>query len=58
MFFLSGLAKLLFVAGAFYAASRLAGKGALFFLQGLAMIYVGIAGAGLRRSPGHRPHGT
>jgi len=58
MFFLSGLAKLLVVAGAFYAASRLAGKGAVFFFQGLAMIYLGIAGAGLQRSLSHRRHGT
>jgi hypothetical protein len=58
MFFLSGLAKLLVIAGVFFAASRLAGNGAVFFLQGLAMIYLGIASAGLRRSLQQRRHGT
>jgi hypothetical protein len=58
MFFLSGLAKLLVVAGVFIIASRLAGNGAFFFLQGLVMIYLGIAGTGLRRSLNSRRHGT
>jgi hypothetical protein len=58
MFFLSGLAKLLVIAGVFFIVSRLAGYGAIFFLQGLAMIYLGIASTGLRRSPGNRRHGT
>jgi hypothetical protein len=58
MFFLSGLAKLMVVAGVFFIASRLAGNGAIFFLQGLTMIYLGIASAGLRRSPDNRRHGT
>ena len=58
MFFLSGLAKLLVVAGVFFVVSRLAGNGAVFFLQGLAMIYLGIAGAGLRRSFNSSRHGT
>jgi hypothetical protein len=58
MFFLSGLAKLFVVAGVFFVASRLAGYGAIFFFQGLAMTYLGIAAAGLQRSLSHRRHGT
>lgn len=58
MFFLSGLAKLLVVAGVFFVVSRLAGNGAVFFLQGLVMIYLGIAGAGLRQALNSRRHGT
>jgi hypothetical protein len=58
MFFVSGLAKLLFIAGLFFAASRLSGSGAVFFVQGLTMIYLGMAGAGLRRAARNRSHGT
>jgi hypothetical protein len=58
MFFLSGLAKLLVIAGVFFVVSRLAGNGAIFFIQGLAMIYLGIAGAGIRQSLQSRGHGT
>ena len=49
MFFLTGLAKLLVIAGTFFAASLLAGKGVIFFIQGLSMIYLGIASEGLRQ---------
>jgi hypothetical protein len=58
MFFLSGLAKLLVVAGVFFIVSRLPGNGVLFLIQGLSMIYLGIAGAGMCRSRNHRRHGT
>ena len=58
MFFITGLAKLLVIAGIFFVASLAAGKGALFLIQGLSMIYLGIIGAGLRRMPGSGHHGT
>jgi len=58
MFFLTGLAKLAIIAGLFLAASRLAGKGALFFIQGLSMIYLGIAGFGIRQLFAKGSHGT
>jgi hypothetical protein len=58
MFFLTGLAKLLTIAGMFFIASRLAGKGAIFFIQGLAMIYLGFAGSGIRQLFEKNSHGT
>ncbi len=58
MFFLTGLAKLTIIVGVFFAASRLAGKGAFFFIQGLVMIYLGIAGFGVRQLFGKGSHGT
>jgi hypothetical protein len=58
MFFLSGLAKLLVIAGAFFGAGRLAENGSVFFIQGLAMIYLGIAGAGIRQLFKNLSHGT
>ncbi len=58
MFFLTSLAKLLVIAGAFFAAGRLAPNGILFFIQGLAMIYLGIAGAGVRQLFKNPFHGT
>lgn len=57
MFYITGLAKLLVIAVLFFAASRLSGPGAVFFIQGLMMIYLGIVLAGLRPAAGHR-HGT
>jgi hypothetical protein len=58
MFFLTGLAKLLVIAGIFFVVSRLAGKSVVFFIQGLVMVYAGIASAGLRRMPRRGRHGT
>lgn len=58
MFFLAGLAKLLVIAGTFYIVSRLAENGVIFFIQGLAMIYLGIAGAGVQQLFNKRSHGT
>jgi len=58
MFFLLSLAKLLVIAGAFFIIHRLAPKGIVFFIQGLAMIYIGIAGAGIRRMLNDMFHGT
>jgi hypothetical protein len=58
MFFLTSLAKLLVIAGAFFVAGRLAENGIVFFIQGLTMIYLGIAGAGFRRLFRNMFHGT
>lgn len=58
IFFMTGLAKLLVIAGIFFAVSRLAGKSVVFLAQGLAMVYVGIASAGLRQVPRRGRHGT
>ena len=58
MFFLTGLAKLAVIAGMFFIISRLAGSGVVFFIQGLATAYLGIAGSGIRRHPKNPPHGT
>jgi len=58
MFFMTGLAKLLVIAGIFFVASLLTGKGVIFMIQGLSMIYLGIASAGLRQMPGNGRHGT
>jgi drug/metabolite transporter (DMT)-like permease len=58
MFFLTGLAKLLVFAVMFFAASRFAGAGVVFFIQGLLMIYVGVVGAGLRQRASGGGHGA
>lgn len=58
MFFLAGLAKLLVIAGAFFAAGRLAENGIVFFIQGLSMIYLGIAAAGVGQLFRNMFHGT
>lgn len=58
MFFMTGLAKLLIIAALFFAVNRLAGIGVIFFIQGLMMVYLGIAGAGLRRLAAGKRHGT
>jgi hypothetical protein len=58
MFFMTGLAKLLVIAGIFFAVSLLAGKGVVFFIQGLLMIYLGIASTGLRQALRSGRHGT
>ena len=58
MFFLTGLAKLLVITGIFFIVSLLAGKGVIFFIQGLSMIYLGIASAGVRQLLRSGRHGT
>jgi len=58
MFFMTSLAKLLIITGVFFIASRLAGNGAIFFIQGLAMTYLAIAGAGIRQLFKNGSHGT
>lgn len=58
MYFISSLAKLLVIAAAFFAVRRVPGPGFLFFIQGLMMIYLGVASAGLRLSARNRRHGT
>jgi hypothetical protein len=58
MFFLTGLAKLLVIAGIFFVVSLLAGKGVIFYIQGLLMIYLGMASAGLRQTLRSGRHGT
>jgi hypothetical protein len=58
MFFLTGLAKLLVFAAMFFAVSRFAGTGIVFFIQGLLMIYLGAIGAGLRQAASGGGHGA
>jgi len=58
MLFLTNLAKLLVIAGTFFIVSRLAKNGIFFFIQGLAMIYLGIAGAGVQQLFKNLFHGT
>lgn len=58
MFFLLAQAKLLVIAGAFYAVSRLSRSGAVFFIQGIAIIYLAIIIEGLIRLSGNLGHGT
>jgi hypothetical protein len=56
MFFLLAQAKLLLIAGTFYALSRLAGIGVVFFIKG---IYLAILAEGLIGLPGgNANHGT
>ena len=47
MFFLLAQAKLLVIAGTFYALSRLTKIGVIFFIQGIAIIYLAIMIEGL-----------
>ena len=58
MFFLTSAAKLLVIAGAFFIVSRLARNGIIFFIQGLATIYLAIAGTGVKQLFKSRYHGT
>ncbi|MFH2107704.1 MAG: hypothetical protein ABII93_03465 [Chrysiogenia bacterium] len=58
MFFLTGLAKLFVITGTFFIIHRLANNGIVFFIQGLAMIYLGIVGAGIQRLCKNLFHGT
>jgi hypothetical protein len=58
MFFLLTQAKLLVIAGTFYAFSRLTQIGAVFFIQGIAIIYLGIMIEGLVQLCGNLSNGT
>jgi hypothetical protein len=58
MFFLTSLAKLLVIAGAFFIVSRLAREGVVFFIQGLTTLYLCMAGSGIRQLFKKGSHGT
>jgi hypothetical protein len=58
MFFLLAQAKLLVIAGTFYALSRLTKIGVVFFIQGIAIIYLAIMIEGLIQLYGNLSNGT
>jgi hypothetical protein len=58
MFFLLAPAKLVVIAGTFYLFSRLAPSGVIFFVQGIAVIYVSVLLVGLMKWIGNLVHGT
>jgi len=58
MFFLLAQAKLLIIAGTFYALSRLTKIGVVFFIQGIASIYLAIMIEGLIQLCGSLGNGT
>ena len=58
MFFLLAQAKLLIIAGAFYALSRLTKSGVVFFIQGIAIVYLAIMIEGLIQLSGNFGNGT
>jgi hypothetical protein len=58
MFFLLAQAKLLIIAGTFYALSRLTKIGVVFFIQGIAIIYLAIMMEGLIKLFGNMGNGT
>jgi hypothetical protein len=58
MFFLLAQLKLLIVAAAFYALSRWTKSGAVFFIQGVAIVYLAVLIEGLARFSGNTGHGT
>jgi hypothetical protein len=58
MFFLLAQAKLLIIAGIFYAFSRLTKIGIIFFIQGIAVIYLAILIEGLVQLYGNSGNGT
>ena len=58
MFFLLAQAKLLIIAGAFYALSRLTKIGIVFFIQGIAIVYLAIMIEGLIQLSGNFGNGT
>jgi hypothetical protein len=58
MFFLLAQAKLLIIAGTFYALSRLTRIGVVFFIQGIIVIYLAILAEGLIRLSGNVHNGT
>jgi len=58
MFFLLAQVKLLIIAAAFYAFSRWTKSGAVFFIQGVAIVYLAVLIEGLARFSGNASHGT
>ncbi len=58
MFFMSSLVKILAIAALVLVVSRISGAGALFFVQGWSMSYLGVVAAGLRRPSRGGRHGT
>lgn len=58
MFFLLAQAKLLIIAAVFYAFSRLAKTGVVFFVQGIAIVYLAIMIEGLAHWTGRAGHGA
>ena len=58
MFFLLAQAKLLIIAATFYGLSRLTKIGAVFFIQGIATIYLVIMIEGLIQLYGNLGNGT
>jgi len=58
MFFLVAQVKLLIIAGVFYAISLQTKTGVLFYVQGIAIIYLAIIIEGLIRFTGKLGHGT
>jgi len=58
MFFLLAQAKLVVIAGTFYALSRLTKIGVVFFIQGIAVIYLAILVEGLIQLAGNLDNGT
>jgi hypothetical protein len=58
MFFLMAQVKLLVIAGIFYALSRLTKIGVVFFIQGIAIVYLAIMLEGLVQLYGNLSNGT
>jgi hypothetical protein len=58
MFFLLAQVKLLIIAGIFYALSRLTKTGVIFYIQGIAVIYLAIMIEGLSNLCGSLGNGT
>jgi len=58
MFFILAQAKLLIIVGTFYAFSRLTKSGAVFFIQGISVIYLVIILEGLIHFYRNMFHGT
>jgi hypothetical protein len=58
MFFLASAAKLLVIAGAFFIVSLVTRNGIIFFIQGLSIVYLAMAGAGVKQLFKGRSHGT
>jgi len=58
MFFLLAQVKLLTIAGIFYALTRLTKIGAVFFIQGIAIVYLAFLIEGLVQVYGNFGNGT
>jgi hypothetical protein len=58
MFFLLAQVKLLIIAGIFYALSRLTKIGVVFFIQGIAIVYLAFLIEGLVQWYGNFGNGT